>query len=193
MSEYPKPTITIEQGDEEWLDVRGYLHYAVSNKGRVFQQYHNRLVRPFPEKETNILRLSMSENSRSNTQYVHRLVASSFFQNFESDRNVDFIDQDKSNVVLENLKYQDECSTPPTKRGFPFVTARWIVATNIRTNETSYYHSVREAAQAIGCRHEGIYRNLYHQNQTVSGHLMFIEIHPTIIVDGVPVIRPEID
>lgn len=105
--------------NEEWRDIEGYDgYYQVSNLGRV-----RSVDRYLPFKGTiglrkgNILKqifsnkgyktLKLSKDGKNKRYSVHRLVAETFIPNPNNLKEVNHIDEDKTNNNVENLEWCD--------------------------------------------------------------------------------------
>lgn len=65
---------------EIWKDIPGYNGlYQVSNLGRVYSNYYNRLLTP--ELNKGYLRVSLSKDKKAKHYLIHRLVALAFIDN----------------------------------------------------------------------------------------------------------------
>ena len=84
---------------EEWRKVPGHENYSVSNYGNVFNDVHNRPLKPVLRSD-GYLKVSLTKSTQMK---VHRIVMLSF--EGPSEMQVDHIDEDKSNNRLDNLRY----------------------------------------------------------------------------------------
>lgn len=87
---------------EEWVEVEGYPNYAVSNHGRVANIQRNKLLMLRPDDDGR-LRVSLSFQGRVRDFYVHRLVASAFFDGYDPREHVVHYDGNKLNNSVDNL------------------------------------------------------------------------------------------
>lgn len=92
---------------EEWRTIHGFPRHRVSNEGRV-RMGTGRIVRPYYHSDgTKMIRLyTTSVNPRS----VALLVANAFIPNPTNATRVDFIDGDKTNCRVDNLKWHENVS-----------------------------------------------------------------------------------
>ena len=86
---------------EHWVKVRENPDYEVSNTGRVRKVATGKMMRQSFNQDGGYLRVSIGGQKR----YVHRLVASSFFEEDGTDKDVNHIDGDRTNNSLSNLEW----------------------------------------------------------------------------------------
>lgn len=101
--------------DEVWEDIieyKGSLKinrytglYKISNYGRLWSFRSNKLLSLFRNSNGYITVTLTDDNSNSNKQYVHRLVAQTFIPNSNNNSEVHHIDGDKSNNHVKNLQW----------------------------------------------------------------------------------------
>lgn len=97
------PELLIDIEDEDWVPIRGYSSYLVSNKGRVIN-LRDSLLKPNTS-EWGYLYVVLSVNGQRKTEYVHRLVADAFVPGFDNGLEVNHIDGNKTNNNDENLEW----------------------------------------------------------------------------------------
>ena len=86
---------------EIWVDVRNHDNYEVSSDGRVRNKKTGRILTPVLNKKEGYGRVRLD----GDRQYVHRLVADSFFDGEHSRMDVNHIDGDKNNNSVSNLEW----------------------------------------------------------------------------------------
>lgn len=86
---------------EEWLPIPNHERYYISSAGRVRNNETGRLIRA---NYNNYGRLVIKFGSFRSGWALHRIVAQVFLKDFDSKRQVIFIDGDPSNCAVENLK-----------------------------------------------------------------------------------------
>ena len=104
---------------EVWKPVYGFERlYEVSNKGNVksLYRYKKRLV-PFKQKN-GYLSITIYKDGKEYFKLVHRLVALSFIPNPSNKKQVNHIDENKTNNCVDNLEWM----TP--KENMNYGTAR---------------------------------------------------------------------
>ena len=79
-------------------------NYEVSNLGRIRNLKTKRIINPDKE-EKGYRRLSIKRKGKRKHFAIHRLVAIAFIPNPENKRQVDHIDNDKSNNRVDNLRW----------------------------------------------------------------------------------------
>lgn len=95
---------TIRQ-DEEWKDVVGYEgYYSVSNYGRVWSHYSEKLLKPIMTK-AGYVRAHLSLNGEVKARPVHRLVAEAFIPNPDGKPTVNHINEIKTDNYVGNLEW----------------------------------------------------------------------------------------
>lgn len=93
--------------DEKWVAVKGFPSYRVSNKGRVLNYDSGRSIKPKVDK-FGLLHIKMYSDGIAFGMMLHRLVAEHFLAGFDPEKRVGFIDNDKSNCCVDNLKMETQ-------------------------------------------------------------------------------------
>lgn len=89
---------------EMWKDIQGYEGlYAVSSFGRVKSTKYDRVLKP-KQGKTGYLRITLSKKNIPKTFLIHRLVAQSFFEDFNPKQEVNHKNGIKSDNQLTNLE-----------------------------------------------------------------------------------------
>lgn len=89
---------------EIWKDVLGYEGlYMVSSIGRV-KTVKTGLIRKHSDDRHGYKRVTLCENRRRKTVYIHRLVVEAFIGAIPKGFEVNHKDEDKSNNTLDNLE-----------------------------------------------------------------------------------------
>lgn len=90
---------------ERWQQIKGFEGlYDVSDQGRVFTYYSNKVLSPGKIK-TGYLTVILYKNGKRFAKKVHRLVAEAFIGNPEGYLLINHIDEDKTNNVVSNLEW----------------------------------------------------------------------------------------
>ena len=142
---------------EEWADVKDYEGlYQVSNFGRVKRVTTGRILKD--SKTTyGYLKVNLYKNSVMSTKKIHRLVAEAFIPNPENKPQVNHIDENKTNNMLSNLEWitnKDNLNhgTRNERAGKAISKSRSIpiIATNLKTGESTDFNSGKECARQLG-------------------------------------------
>lgn len=129
--------------EEIWKDIEGYPRYRVSNKGNVWSDKQNKMLKPYPTNE-GYLRVSLSHKSKKRAHYIHRLVMQAFEANPDNLPEVNHIDEVKENNCLDNLEwctrdYNNNYRTPNSKPRSGWRKKKPMVGTNVKTGEKIYF------------------------------------------------------
>jgi hypothetical protein len=89
---------------ELYLTVKGFPNYEVSNFGNIRHKTTNEILKPSVDRK-GYRRVNLSFNSKKRNFQLHRLVATTFLNNYEDKECVDHIDGDKLNNNLYNLRF----------------------------------------------------------------------------------------
>ena len=98
---------------EEWKDIvivrNGITYdytglYKVSNTGKIYSLVKNKIMKNKNTK-AGYLVMGLTKNKKSETFYVHRIVASMFLENPHNYEQVNHKDEDKTNNNIENLEW----------------------------------------------------------------------------------------
>lgn len=88
---------------EIWREIEGFNQYEVSNLGNVRHKTKGMKIQT-PTKK-GYLRVALYDGKRNVNRRVHRLVAEAFIPNPEMFKEVNHIDEDKSNNRADNLEW----------------------------------------------------------------------------------------
>lgn len=89
---------------EIWREVAGYENYRVSNFGRVYSLYKNKILSPTIA-QTGYLQFCLCKDHNKKTFCVHRLVAITFIDNPLNKLEVNHRDGHKLNNYVDNLEW----------------------------------------------------------------------------------------
>ena len=96
--------------EEIWKDIEGYEgKYQASNKGNMKSLNYNntgkeRILKPKKD-SGGYLQVHLSKDGKGKWYLVHRLVATAFIPNPQGYKEVNHIDEDKTNNCVENLEW----------------------------------------------------------------------------------------
>lgn len=166
--------------EEIWKDIKGYEGlYQISNLGRV-KSFHRDSERILKNRNSSggYQTLILTKNKTSKNFLVHRLVAESFIPNPESKKEVNHIDEDKTNNRVDNLEWMNhiENSMFGTRNERSSInrfgnpkTGRQVRA-KFLNGEEKIYGTIREASRQLGlsntgirnhCKNKKIFRGVY--------------------------------
>lgn len=142
---------------EEWRTIKGYEdRYEVSNFGRVRSLNNNSILKPF-KNTGDYLGVKLYKNNIRFNKLLHRLVAQAFIPNPENKPQVNHIDENKTNNIVSNLEWvtakeninhgtrnERAAKAISKSKSIP------IIATNLKTGESTNFNSGRECARALG-------------------------------------------
>ena len=135
--------------NEIWKDIKDYEGiYQVSNFGRVKRVETDRILKGY-KRTDGYLGLRLSKNKIVYNELIHRLVAQAFIPNPENKPQVNHIDEDKTNNKLSNLEWSTakENSNYGTRNER---ISKSIIATNLKTDESTDFNSGKECARQLG-------------------------------------------
>lgn len=104
---------------EIWKPVRNWEdYYLVSNKGFVYSLKSKRLL-TLDKNNTGYYRVSFYNKGKKERVFIHRLVAETFIPNPENKKQVNHINEDKSDNSVKNLEWttQEENELHSMRRG----------------------------------------------------------------------------
>lgn len=109
--------------EEEWIPIKDYENYMISNLGRVKNLNYKRTGRErmlkLNKDKNGYLIVSLIKNKKRKTFLIHRLVAKAFIPNPENKPCVDHINTIKTDNRVENLRWvtcEENMNNPLTKK-----------------------------------------------------------------------------
>lgn len=141
--------------NEEWVEIRGYPDYLISNYGRVYSCKTDKLISVSSGKYKSV---RLCKNGKEYRFSIHRLVAMHFIPGEDDGLVVNHIDGNKQNNYETNLEWctQRDNNIHAITHGLNFPGA--YQKRKIRVSETGcIYNGAVNCAKAIG----GDFRNVY--------------------------------
>lgn len=89
---------------EIWKDIKGYENYQVSNLGRVYSRYKDRVISSYTTKD-GYKRIGLTRDGQQSKFLVHVLVAEAFLEKPGKEYQVNHKDLNKSNNSVDNLEW----------------------------------------------------------------------------------------
>ena len=155
---------------EIYKDIKGYENlYQISNLGNVkslgngnSNNSKERILKPGNQK--NYKKVILSKNGNSKNFTVHRLVAEAFIPNPNNFPIINHKDENPSNNCVDNLEW---CTTAYNNsygnrvKKIQEKSGQKIQCLDLRTNEITFYKSIREAARLFGTGFSSIYNSIF--------------------------------
>lgn len=154
---------------ENWVDVKGWDNYQVSDLGNVRNKITGRILSKKLNSNDYHL-VSLWKNNKEKKFLLHRLVALSFPDicgEWYEGAEVDHIDTDRHNNVATNLKWvrdrKENLNNPLTKEKLENrnlvnhpAYSKWVVKLSKNNEILHFYPSTREAERQTGTHYQGI-------------------------------------
>ena len=149
---------------EIWKDIKDYEElYQVSNFGRVKSLYTNRILKGSKNNRGGYLKVSLCKNNIKSTKTIHRLVAQAFISNPENKPQVNHIDEYKTNNMVSNLEWSTSkennnhgTHNERASKAISKSNSIAIIATNLKTDESTEFYGTRECARQLGLHDSNI-------------------------------------
>lgn len=162
---------------EIWKDIEGYEGvYHVSNLGRAKRVTTGRILKSGKDRG-GYLQVDLCKNGKHKTHRIHRLVAQAFIPNPENKPEVNHIDENKTNNMVSNLEWMTakENSNHGTRnermaKAISKSNSIPIIATNIKTGESTEFYGTSECARQLGLNQSNITSVLKGRRETVGGY-----------------------
>ena len=90
---------------EKWKPIKGFPLYYISNFGRVWSDKQNRRYLATHHDKYGYYHVTLTKEAKQHHVLVHRLVAEAFVENSNGYKEVNHIDEDKSNNRADNLEW----------------------------------------------------------------------------------------
>ena len=147
--------------EEEFKIIPNFENYSVSNFGNVRNNKTGRVLKPY-DSGRGYLFVDLNNGKRKTIQ-VHRLVALSFLENPENYKEVDHIDQVKTNNRFDNLRWcsrnqnnrnvKKRSNTSSTYKGVSWhkFHNKWAstITLNKRNTHLGYFETEEEAFECF--------------------------------------------
>ena len=91
--------------DERWKPIKGFPQYYISSFGRVWSDKQNRRYLIAHHDKCGYYHVTLTKKAKRYHILVHRLVAEAFVDNPNGYKEVNHIDEDKSNNRADNLEW----------------------------------------------------------------------------------------
>lgn len=144
---------------EIWKDVKEYEElYQVSNLGRVKRVKTGRILKGIKDRGGYLL-VGLYKNNIVSKKLIHRLVAQAFIPNSENKPQVNHMDENKTNNRVSNIEWTTakENSNHGTRNERSSKTKSIpIIATNIKTGDSTEFYGTNECARQLGLNHSNI-------------------------------------
>lgn len=149
---------------EEWRGIEGFPDYQASSEGQIRNLRTGRVLTPSWVQGSKVV--PVRRDNRPQNKYVHRLVAMAFIRPDIEGLVVKFVNGNKDDCSIRNLRVTDFRAPKPRSSGRKIL----VVETG------DIYNSVQQCADAIDGRREGIYSVLTERAWTYKGyHFKYIE------------------
>jgi len=148
---------------EIWKDVKGYEgQYQISNLGNV-RSFIVDSQEPRPQRHRKTTQGYLSVGFRDHTSHlIHRLVGKAFLPNPNNLPDIDFIDNNKMNVRLDNLQWMSHRGNCQKDNGMQ-------VKCTHDTGKEFIANSYREAAELTSCFRSSIEYSILKKSKTRNG------------------------
>jgi hypothetical protein len=87
----------------EWVEIKGYPNYTVSNFGQVFSKKYEKILKQDSNRQ-GYVRVRLTNDEGCKHKFVHRLVFENFGKDWDAKLSVDHIDNNPQNNCIENLR-----------------------------------------------------------------------------------------
>lgn len=172
----------------EWKTIEGYPNYQISSNGDVFSNNINKVMSP-KRHYKGYLYITLSDNGKTKSFKIHRLVANAFLPNPNNLPQVNHIDGNKMNNNYRNLEWCDNSTNiqhsydiglrkrykgkdSPLYHKYPL--SRWdlkpVIATKIGCYGGTYYPSISNCARDLKLNPKYIGQCLSGKRKTYKGY-----------------------
>lgn len=138
---------------EDWVELRGFPAYMISNYGRVCNWKREIILRPRPS-GWGYLQVVLWQDGKHHTKTVHRLVAEAFVPGWDEGLEVNHIDGNKQNNHETNLEWLTKGGNNQHAISTGLRNPRVVPVEIVETGEV--FPSVKACAEHIGGLATGI-------------------------------------
>ena len=146
-------TMSFKQMKEFWKDIEGYEGiYQVSNLGMVKRVTTGRILKS-GKNRGGYLYVNLCKQRLVSNKRIHRLVAQAFIPNPENKSDINHIDEDKTNNTVTNLEWttrKENLNHGTHNDRVSKTLSIPIIATNIKTGDSTEFYSGKECARQLG-------------------------------------------
>ena len=146
---------------EEFKKIDDYDNYEISNMGNVKNTNTNRILKP--RKNRGYYIVDLSKNGIRQTFSIHRLIALHFIPNPQNLREIDHIDQNKTNNSISNLRWISKSNNNRNRPKFKNSSSKYMgvyfdkhagkykaqIKINNKNKYIGYYEKEEDAARAF--------------------------------------------
>lgn len=151
---------------EEWVEIRDFPDYLVSNWGRIYSVRTDTELKPRPS-GWGYLQVCLSNSGIRKMKYVHRLVAEHFLPGEDEGLEVNHIDGDKIYNHEMNLEWVTKSMNNQHSHDLGLNKGRGIPIKVVETGQE--YSSIVDCAQAVGMTPPGVKYALRYGTKTRQG------------------------
>lgn len=145
--------MNFEQMEEIWKDIEEYEGiYQVSSLGRVKRVTTGRILKS-GKNRGGYLYINLCKQGVVSNKRIHRLVAQAFIPNPENKSDINHIDEDKTNNTVTNLEWttrKENLNHGTHNDRVSKTLSIQIIATNIKTGDSTEFYSGKECARQLG-------------------------------------------
>ena len=112
--------------DEIYKKIDDYDNYEISNIGNVRNINTGKVLKPRKNRDDGYFRVNLSKNNIIKDFLIHRLIAYAFIPNPENLREIDHIDQNKTNNSITNLRWVSRSNNCRNRPKFKNSSSKYI-------------------------------------------------------------------
>lgn len=158
---------------EIWKDIEDYEGlYQISNLGRVKRVKTGRILKGIKD-TPGYLQVGLCKKGIRNAHRIHRLVAEAFIPNLDNKREINHIDEDKTNNSIDNLEWvtrKENINYGTRNERVSKAKSIPIIATNIKTGGVEEFYGINECARQLGLNPSSITKVLKGRYKQTGGY-----------------------